>query len=249
MWWLAGAALAAVLFVLSKMFLPNLVIITSVVHTSSKPLSYAQRSALSHEERFQQTLESIASVAKRVPNPYIVLVEGSALEPSERDALLSAGCNEIIDCSKDLREHINGIHKSPAEARMLLYALERIDPGRFATISKLSGRYYLTDGFSWHRHPLRKALYQCERPDRCNTRYYRIPSYYFGVYKETLEGALADEAFLTGGSDIEGYNIFRGFPLQRRLMMGVEKLGVKGYVAPWKMVVEDFSCARNNTIR
>lgn len=240
MWWLAGVVLAIVAFLCSKMFAPNLVIITSVIHTSSKPLSYAQRSALTHEQRFEQTLYSIRSVLKSIPNPYIVIVEGSKLTDQESSLIMAAGCNKIIDCSAELSEHINGIHKSPAEVRMLLFALDRIDVGRFATISKLSGRYYLTPGFSWHRHPLSRALYQCEYEGRCNTRYYRIPREYYGTYRKTLEEAIKDEGFLSGKSDIEGYNIFRSFQKKTQLMQGSERLGVKGYVAPWNKIVEDF---------
>lgn len=240
MWLFVGIILAFICLLFSKFFKPNLVIITSVIHTSSKPLSYAERSALTHEQRFLQTINSIRSIIIKIPNPYILLVEGSKLSDYEKQTLKAEGCNEILDCSDELYEHINGIHKSPAEVKILLFALDRINHKRFATISKLSGRYYLTDKFSWHRHPLCRVLYQCENEKRCNTRYYRMPSEYFGIYKKTLEDALKDDEFLTGAKDIEGYNIFRGFPLQTRLMMGSQKLGVSGYIAPWNRMVEDF---------
>ena len=240
MWLLVGTVISIILLFSSKFLRPNLVIITSVIHTSSKPLSYAQRSAITHEERFAQTLKSIRSILSYIPNPYIVLVEGSKLSEEEYRALKEEGCNKILDCSTELSEHINGKHKSPAEARMLLFALDRIEPSCFSTISKLSGRYYLTKRYSWHRYPLWKVLYQCERENRCNTRYYRIPSDYFAIYKKTLEDALRDEEFYTGRKDIEDYNIFKDFPSHSRLMQGVQKLGVEGYVAPWNMIVEDF---------
>jgi hypothetical protein len=175
-----------------------------------------------------------------IPNPYIVLVEGSKLSKDEYVSLKKGGCNEIIDCSTELSEYINGKHKSPAEAKMLLFALDRVDPRNFATISKLSGRYYLTNRYSWHRYPLCKVLYQCENANRCNTRYYRIPAEYFDIYKQTLEDALKDEEFYTGRKDIEAYNIFKAFPSQVRLMQGHQKMGVEGYIAPWNMIVEDF---------
>ena len=220
---------------------PNLVIVTSVIHTHKSPLSYGTRSVLTARQRFEQTLYTLMSVRTYVPNAYILLVEGSNITPEEEAAFISYGCNRVVNCSRELESFINGPHKTLAEIHMLLFALKTIKPERYSTISKISGRYYLTSNFKWYKYPQQKALYQCEPNGRCNTRYYRIPSKYFKIYKSTLESALRDEDVAKGSKDIEAFNIFKEMPESNKLVQGEQVLGVRGYVAPWGVEVEDFS--------
>jgi hypothetical protein len=52
----------------------NLVLITSVVKTPDKPLSYINsRSIYTHEERFEQTKKTIQSIRQKIPNVKIFL--------------------------------------------------------------------------------------------------------------------------------------------------------------------------------
>ena len=47
----------------------NLVLITSVIKTPNKPLSYINtRSIYTHEERFEQTKKTIQSIREKIPN-------------------------------------------------------------------------------------------------------------------------------------------------------------------------------------
>lgn len=220
----------------------NLVIITSVIHTHPSDLSYAPRSVLTPQERFEQTLNTIDSVKKRIPGPYIVLIEGSKITQKEEAAFKDAGVDRIVHCADELASYINGPHKTIAEIKMLLFGLGKIDNlSQYTTLSKISGRYYLTDNFSWGKYPIEKALYQCENPERCNTRYYRIPREYFAVYIQTLKDALNDPEIMSGTKDIEGYNIYRNFPNAVKLLQDKDPLlGVRGYIAPWGREVEDF---------
>ena len=58
----------------------NLVLITSVIHTSSNPLSYTPcRSVFSPQERFTQTKKTIQTVRESIPDVQILLVECSVL--------------------------------------------------------------------------------------------------------------------------------------------------------------------------
>ena len=46
----------------------NLILITSVICTTNKPLSYTNnRSVYSHEERFEQTKKTIETVKEKIP--------------------------------------------------------------------------------------------------------------------------------------------------------------------------------------
>ena len=54
----------------------NLVLITSVINTPKKPLSYSNvRSVFTREERYEQTKKTIQSIREKIPNYKIMIVE------------------------------------------------------------------------------------------------------------------------------------------------------------------------------
>lgn len=220
----------------------NLVVITSVIHTVNSPLSYSDvRSTQTHSERYNHTIQTIHSIYEHVPNPYIVLIEGSALTNNEIDGFYKAGVHKIHFVAKDLKQYINGPHKSVAEVKMLLHYFDTHDVSGYNSISKISGRYYLGSNFSWNKHPLDKPLFQCDNEFVCNTRFYRIPQSYFSEYKKSLESTLENNNFVSGSLDIERYNIFKVFSDSTRLMRGQDDvLGVMGVLAPYGQTIEDF---------
>lgn len=241
--WILFTCLIIICFTLMLWIIlkPNLVFITSVIHTHHSNLSYGVRSKYSPQQRYEQTLNTIDSIRKHVPNPYIVLIEGSHLTELEQFGFELAGVNKIINCADELAQYINGPHKSVAEINMLLFALQKINLNKFNTLSKISGRYYLTANFNWYRSGNDKAFFQCETPPstKCNTRYYRIPSKYYKDYKQTLQDALKDPSVIDGTTDIETYNIFQNFKDAEKVIEGETIMGVKGYIAPWGCEVED----------
>jgi len=220
---------------------PNLVFITSVIHTHPSNLSYGVRSKYTPTERYEQTINTIESVQKHVPNPFIVLIEGSHLSESEETGFKRKGVHKIIYCADELKEYINGPHKSVAEINMLLFAIKQMNLSNFETVSKISGRYYLSDNFDWYKYSNKKALFQCETPPstKCNTRYYRIPAKYYNKYTKILEKALRDPKVIDGTKDIETYNIFTDFQDSDKIIKGESIMGVKGYIAPLGVEVED----------
>lgn len=219
----------------------NLVFITSVIHTHPSKLSYGVRSKYTHKQRYQQTIRTIETIQQHVPNSYIVLIEGSHLSEREDAEFKKAGVHQIIYCADALAKYINGPHKSVAEINMLLFAIKQMNLSKFETISKISGRYYLTDHFDWYKYSNTKALFQCETPPstRCNTRYYRIPAKYYEQYVNILERALQDPKVMDGTKDIETYNIFTEFQDAEKIIQGESVIGVKGYIAPLGIEVED----------
>ena len=195
---------------------------------------------MTHEERFNQTIQTIESIKKHIPNCYIALIEGSKLNKEKEIILSNTGCNMIHNVSEKMANYINGPNKSLAEIHMIMDYLKTINLHEYATLNKISGRYYLTDNYQWERYPTSKALYQCDWIANCNRRYYRIPSQYFDVYVNTLQEALDSPDFVNGKFSIENYNIFRHMEDHISLMRENNvKLGVAGFVAPYGMVVED----------
>lgn len=197
----------------------NLVLVTSVIHTVPQPLSYGQRSVFSHEERYEQTIKTIASVRKHTPNAHIVLVEGSTLTQDEHTGYLTAGCDLVMEAPASVKVHVNGPYKSVGEIQLLLWALSRFHLSSFKTITKISGRYIILDTFQWDKYPLDLCLAR-----EGNTFYYRIPIGYAPTFKSTLTGALNDPRINNGELSVETYGIFRDIPLvnQENLMIGVQ---------------------------
>ena len=231
----------------------NLVIISSVIHTSSKPLIansddtlyYHQRSTISPKERFKQTLLTIKSVKKKIPNATIILLEGSKLSPEETKILLDKGVNYIHDESVELNDIINSPYKSIAEVHMILHFMYsdyfKNNYMHFNTFSKISGRYFLTDNFKFNKYSRDKVICHCPNELKCNTRYYRIPMTLIDKYIKSLEDALIDPIFANHKTDIEGYNIFKIFNDSDRIKIRKpDILGVAGVQAPWSAFVEDF---------
>lgn len=222
----------------------NLVLITSVIHTVNAPLSYSDsRSVYKHSTRLEQTIKTIESVIKYIPDPYIVLIEGSDLTSEEEKTLINSGLNKIHKVSPQIKELINSPHKSVGEVNILLDYLKTMDGNEhYKTISKISGRYYLTDKFKWNKYPIDKALYQCDSDKWCNTRYYRFPMKYYHLFIKRLQNALETKSFIDGLDCVETFNMFSFFPESVRLMRNKdEMLGVKGNDSAAGSVVEDFT--------
>lgn len=121
------------------------VIVTSIVEISDKPLSFtAVRSIYSHQQRFEQTLETIESIRKHLPDTDIILAE------------CSPDSNYMTELEKRVDTFINtypndpiqyGCHKGLCEAQLMLYVFDRVDLSQYQNIFKMTGRYKLTDRF------------------------------------------------------------------------------------------------------
>lgn len=135
----------------------NLIIITSIINVSSKPLDLFQsRSVYTAQERFDQTLETIESIRRRIPFACIVLIESSSIndvmEATFKERVdVYANISEIQFVQYAANEHLN---KSLGEIIQLQYFFinhydklqEMFD---FRRLYKISGRYFLNDYFDY----------------------------------------------------------------------------------------------------
>ena len=152
----------------------NLVIITSMIHGASP-------SVFPPEQRYRQLVSSINSVKERIPDHFIVVVEGgSKLNHSMVEKLTSHG---VSLWHYDVR----GMPKAVGDAQ-LLYSFLRMphDFDRFRTISKLSGRYLLTKDFNFNvDYNSTIAKIDVSR-GVVETRYYRFPPAAVSLIKHSL---------------------------------------------------------------
>ena len=121
------------------------IIVTSVVEISNSPLDWsAVRSIYTHKQRFEQTLETIESIRKHLPDTHIILAECSPesdymMELKKRvDIFINTYPNDLIQ---------NGFRKSVCEAKLLLNVFNSVDLSQYQHIFKMTGRYKLLDSF------------------------------------------------------------------------------------------------------
>ena len=129
----------------------NIVLITSIINTPNKPLSYSKtRSIYSRQERFEQTKKTIKSIREKLPSDKIIIVECTDFN-EEENIFFKENCNYILNLwdKKELHDSIFGISKSLGEGTMTIKALKYIEELNleYNYLYKISGRYWLNENF------------------------------------------------------------------------------------------------------
>jgi hypothetical protein len=125
----------------------SLVLITSCLKVSDKPLNYiSSRSVYSEEERYIQTLESISSVRRNIPDCKVVLLETN--NNSKYLQIIQDKVDEVyVLKNEDMRE---SLYKGFTELTVIYEYLKLLnDKGelKYKHYYKLSGRYNLYEEF------------------------------------------------------------------------------------------------------
>jgi hypothetical protein len=125
----------------------NLCIITSVINTSSNPLSYTStRSVYSEDERFRQTTQTVESVRNHIDNCEILFIESSQISVNYEEDI-----KKIVDyyfrTGEEIRSKIDGPHKASGEASQIREGLKFMDINKYDHIFKISGRYRINENF------------------------------------------------------------------------------------------------------
>lgn len=120
----------------------NLVLVTSVIN--------AKDSCFSSEERLKQTIElTIPSIKKKIPNSYVVILEGSNVSDEQKDKL-EKYCDEIFYVN------LGGLDKQYGEINLLYkYLISEIfskKKNNVDNLLKISGRYYFSDQFNFEKY-------------------------------------------------------------------------------------------------
>jgi hypothetical protein len=180
----------------------HIVLISSAIVVSDTPLSYTkQRSKFSSKERFEQTLKTIHSVRRHIPNVAILLIDPTPIPPLWKSRLDNY-IDKRIDCSQDneLIEFTNTCpNKGVAECKQLLTGLNHIaEYPNASIIFKLSGRYCLTGSFNHARFSDSKVCFKTvppgsvfyEKVPACYTFLYSVPTALIEEYKNALHATV-----------------------------------------------------------
>jgi len=86
-------------------------IITSVINTINLNLTYGVRSFYNHQQRFEQTKETIQSIKKIIPNVNIYLIEGSILSKYMETYFININNLTYVNVGRD-QKIVDGIKSS-----------------------------------------------------------------------------------------------------------------------------------------
>jgi len=131
----------------------NLVLITSVINTPNKPLSYSNvRSVFTRKERYEQTKKTIDSIKEKIPNSKLMIVECTDFTEEEK-SYFEKECDYVLNLwqRKELHPKIFGIGKALGEGTMTIEALKYIIENKFNydNLFKICGRYWLNNDFDY----------------------------------------------------------------------------------------------------
>ncbi len=204
----------------------HLFVVTSVVHV-------LEGSIFSPRDRFTQLLDTIHSINERVKNKkkYIVVIEGSFLTEKERNEL----CNQVdyLHYYDILSINTKINTKSMGEVSLLqsYFTSEHFNnlKNSIQTISKISGRYVLTDKFNFDKYDIEDSVIR-SYSNVFDTRYYRFNIKHINHFISKLQKVKESIDITT---DIE-HAFFSNniFPPERLRMVSVqETIGVTGVFA------------------
>lgn len=130
----------------------NMVLITSKIYVSNNPFTYINtRSIYSTTERFNQTIDTINSVKKHIPNYFIVLFDNSIFTSDEYDCL-AKNVDIFLNMTNNTKLYEftnNSANKAYGEISQTYNALQFIQNMTFNNMFKISGRYIINDTFDY----------------------------------------------------------------------------------------------------
>ena len=167
----------------------NLIIITSVINISDKPLNYTNtRSVYSIQERYEQSLKSIDS-CKLIKDSEILFVETSDI-PCDMEDRIKSLVDYYINFKDDekIQNIINNPIKGKAEATQIWNGLKHVNINDYDNIIKISGRYWLNDSFLYSNYDNDENIFK-EGPNKIalGTAMYKVNKKSYKKYIKCIE--------------------------------------------------------------
>lgn len=210
----------------------NLVLITSKIYVSNQKFDYvSKRSIYTKDERLQQTLNTIDTVRKYIPNSYIVLVDNSIFKIDEIN-LLNDKVDKFINIINN--EKVNNftdknVVKAYGEIAQTKQALDFINVDKFNNFFKISGRYLVNETFNINDYLIDDNVFKIENLNKkiYHTFLYKICPKKFNNYVSTI-----NKLFETEGLN-EPYEIILPKYLNYDFSL-IKNLGMTKNVSVWK---------------
>lgn len=224
-------------------------------HSLTPSLYSCVGSKYSHEERFQQTVETINSINKYCPNNKKYIFDCSPITPN-KEYINYFQSNKIdflyVGEDSEVKKYSTLGHKSIAESLGFILFLEwikNIKP-ESQRIYKISGRYKLNDNFILDNNKFKNHFVFAKSTEShlndeiqkiigisryYSTRLFHMDSAYFNIFYEKLK-FIIEECKKYEIVDVEHAYFKYLNPLN---VIEVEKIGVSGNVSPFGIYIEE----------
>ena len=147
----------------------NIVLITSKIITSNKKFNSGfRRSIYNKEERYKQTIDTIESIRKYIPNSYILFIDNSHLPQFMKDRLASS-VDTFLNPYQDqkLSEDTNSKSKALCECSQTRYAINHLKNLKinWQYLFKLTGRYIINESFDYSLYDNKEIIFRKQESD------------------------------------------------------------------------------------
>ena len=201
----------------------ELFVVTSVINPTLAPLSYTTtRSVFTEQERFSQTMETIASIKQKLPKAKIAFLECSNISPEfEHELKKQVDFYVNYYSNKKILEAVTSPYKGIGECYALRKFLEVYPLDNIKRLYKISGRYRLNDNFNYTNYDNNENNF---KRISCGfaTTLYKIEYPYFFDYIQALEKSVP---LMRQGYGVE--MVLGGFMPH---VKEIELLGIEGLV-------------------
>ena len=161
----------------------NIVLITSKLIKCNVSYTYSKnRCIYSEEECFEQTINTINSIKKYIPNAYIVLFDNSKID-IEKSNIIEKLTDKFINITdnKILNYYTNHRYKSLGELSQMCffysYFFKNININSFNNFFKISGRYFINNNFDYTKFDNNYNIFK-KNTDIIQDRNYYYTSFY-----------------------------------------------------------------------
>lgn len=181
------------------------------------------------DERFEQTLQTIASIRKQIKDVHCVIIEFSQLT-KQQHSIISKKVDKLIDLSNDQVSQFHCNNKSTGDAFSTLKGIEYCETlSNVDAVFKISGRYLLNENFNLKLiKESDKDFYFCKVINESASCYVTMLYGFKNIKltKEILDRAI--QMIWNSNQDIETtlYNIIRD-----KSCLLMDKIGVEGMCA------------------
>lgn len=216
----------------------NVWIVTSTINT---PLGL-----ISPDMRYQQTIQTLASIRNHDKHSKIFLVDNStiALKDHQQQTLRDCAnfCYHIGNRSICSTFNQQGI-KGAGESYMILLALDALQNSGIAAsrIFKISGRYQLSTTFTLNRYHLQQSKFCFKKMEQTawgtnflHTRMWSACGSLFTEMKQLVRNSMQE--MLSNNITIEEAMALH---IDLTSLVQFDKIHCEGFIAPWNQLIED----------
>ena len=223
----------------------NIIIITSKIIVSNNKLNYVNnRSIYSLDQRFEQTLDTIKSIKKHIPNNFIIIIDNSKLDIKKNETIRNIVDIFINPYDDVILSYYTDISKFKAygeiyQTKIILDKIDELILSKKLLINnlfKITGRYVINDNFDYDNykndHNIFKKNENVKDRKYYYTCFYKISCNKFKNYKMIINNIfdkiVKDKSNIYDNVDLEVF-----LPEELKDFNKIDNLGITQNISVW----------------